>query len=544
MPVLTSSIINNAEIKDKIYYIWDDMVKGFALKVIPNGQKKFVIKYRTAMGGRNAVQRWYIFGDIQNFSCKEAREEAAKLFLMIHDGKDPQEEKASVRKADTLAEFWEVFKKDYVELKENKETYLKNNEQLWRLYIKPVLGNRKITDINNLDIEHLHRSLARVKYNANRMLSLLNLLFNLMEKWKLRKPNSNPCTCVQRYKEELRIRYLSFHFEELNNFCVCHPNEYFIADNTPQIDCTTNDNIVIKLQQGLKDAFNLSMAMFVYGNKYETKLVEELRQKTKNMMLSKPCYFFHINGNNKTAGDYIHLQYNIEKLFSIFLFKKIYSLYCFLKAENKEYQLINAFSLKERGDEEKVSLMPHLPVCLRNIKDKFSEILKNWEEVLQFDLVNAFIMDKLYHNSGAGLQQYSILVALIGAWQSKKDGNYNNRYKNFLAENLLPEDDVFNKEIMIKLRRILGDSKTLDEIAEDIGEIRNTILHIDQLSPTCQKIKKYGHIVKNEIHIANLCEILFIIVIKAIYRKLGIEQSEDQKRGLLRQCLNWSSVPL
>lgn len=40
MPVLTSSIINSAEIKDKIYYIWDDMVKGFALKVIPNGQKK------------------------------------------------------------------------------------------------------------------------------------------------------------------------------------------------------------------------------------------------------------------------------------------------------------------------------------------------------------------------------------------------------------------------------------------------------------------------------------------------------------------------
>ena len=26
MPVLTSSIINNAEIKDKIYYIWDDIV--------------------------------------------------------------------------------------------------------------------------------------------------------------------------------------------------------------------------------------------------------------------------------------------------------------------------------------------------------------------------------------------------------------------------------------------------------------------------------------------------------------------------------------
>ena len=60
MPVLTSSIINNAEIKDKIYYIWDDMVKGFALKVIPNGQKKYVIKYRTSMGGRKVSSRWSI----------------------------------------------------------------------------------------------------------------------------------------------------------------------------------------------------------------------------------------------------------------------------------------------------------------------------------------------------------------------------------------------------------------------------------------------------------------------------------------------------
>lgn len=216
MPVLTSTIINNAEIKDKIYYIWDDSVKGFALKVIPNGQKKFIIKYRTAMGGRNAAQRWYIFGDTKNFSCKEAREEAAKLFRMIHEGKDPQAEKASLREADTFSEFWELYKKDYAELKENKEIYLKHTEPLWRLYIKPVLGNRKITDINNLDIEHLHRSLARVKYNANRTLSLLNLLFNLMEKWNLRPPHTNPCRCVQRYKEDLRIRYLSS--EEMERF--------------------------------------------------------------------------------------------------------------------------------------------------------------------------------------------------------------------------------------------------------------------------------------------------------------------------------------
>ena len=144
MVTLTSTIINNAEIRDKIYYIWDDTVKGFALKVIPNGQKKFVIKYRTAMGGRSAVQRWYIFGDISTLSCKEARENAAKLLRMVHEGNDPQENKLGLRKAETLSEFWELFKSDYVNLKENKDTYLKNNEQLWRCIIKLFLHKEKL----------------------------------------------------------------------------------------------------------------------------------------------------------------------------------------------------------------------------------------------------------------------------------------------------------------------------------------------------------------------------------------------------------------
>ena len=209
MVTLTSTIINNAEIRDKIYYIWDDTVKGFALKVIPNGQKKFVIKYRTAMGGRSAVQRWYIFGDISTLSCKEARENAAKLLRMVHEGNDPQENKLGLRKAETLSEFWELFKSDYVNLKENKDTYLKNNEQLWRLYIEPVFARRKIIEINNNDVDSLHKSLSGVKYNANMMLSFLNLMFNLMEKWNLRAANTNPCRNIQRFKEEVRIRYLS-----------------------------------------------------------------------------------------------------------------------------------------------------------------------------------------------------------------------------------------------------------------------------------------------------------------------------------------------
>lgn len=152
MPTLNTTLVSNAEIKDKIYYIWDDQVKGLALKVIPNGQKKYVIKYRTEMGGRGAFRRWYIFGDIQSLSCKEAREYAAKLFRMIHEGKDPQVDKNDRRNAETMREFWELFLTDYAAAKSKSTQYIKCQTSLWRHCIEPTFGNRKIIDVSNYDI--------------------------------------------------------------------------------------------------------------------------------------------------------------------------------------------------------------------------------------------------------------------------------------------------------------------------------------------------------------------------------------------------------
>ena len=61
MVTLNEKIVKSAEIKDKIYYIWDNKIIGFGLKVIPNGKKKYVFHYLTYYGGRNAKQRWFLF---------------------------------------------------------------------------------------------------------------------------------------------------------------------------------------------------------------------------------------------------------------------------------------------------------------------------------------------------------------------------------------------------------------------------------------------------------------------------------------------------
>lgn len=52
MVTLNEKIVKSSEIKDKIYYIWDNKIIGFGLKVIPNGKKKYVFRYQIAYGGK------------------------------------------------------------------------------------------------------------------------------------------------------------------------------------------------------------------------------------------------------------------------------------------------------------------------------------------------------------------------------------------------------------------------------------------------------------------------------------------------------------
>lgn len=79
MVTLNEKIVKSAEIKDRIYYIWDNKIIGFGFKVIPNGKKKYAFRYLAPYGGRNAKQRWYLFGNNNVPSCSEARRIAIDL---------------------------------------------------------------------------------------------------------------------------------------------------------------------------------------------------------------------------------------------------------------------------------------------------------------------------------------------------------------------------------------------------------------------------------------------------------------------------------
>ncbi len=204
---ITQTVVQKAEITDKIYYIWDDTITGFGLKVIPNGKKKYVLRYYHKEGGRNAIQRYYLFGETSFMPTQIAREKAAEFLLKVKNGEDPQEQKEEYRDCETLEEFWDnCFVKNFVPKHRNPEQYLKNNKTYWEHDIKPKLGKKKLLDLTSKDFEAIHVSKANAPYCANRMLALASVLCKQIKKERgLIIDLEN----IEHYPEQPRQRILS-----------------------------------------------------------------------------------------------------------------------------------------------------------------------------------------------------------------------------------------------------------------------------------------------------------------------------------------------
>jgi hypothetical protein len=57
----------------KPLYVWDASLTGFAVKGLPSGLKKYLVKYRTQDGGRSAGQRWLVIGTHGQIILEQAR---------------------------------------------------------------------------------------------------------------------------------------------------------------------------------------------------------------------------------------------------------------------------------------------------------------------------------------------------------------------------------------------------------------------------------------------------------------------------------------
>jgi len=203
MPKLTKRTVDALAADAKDYFVWDTLIAGFGIRIMPSGAKTYQAQYRK--GGRT---RRISLGRHGTLTVEQARLLAKEVLGDVAKGENPAEDIAQHRKAPTVAALCERFFQAHV-MERCKPSTQGEYRRAIDMFINPALGNFKLVDLERKDVAELHHKFRDKPYQANRTLGVLSKMFNLAEVWGLRPDGSNPCRHVPKYREHKRERYLS-----------------------------------------------------------------------------------------------------------------------------------------------------------------------------------------------------------------------------------------------------------------------------------------------------------------------------------------------
>ena len=203
MAKLTKRVVDAAENRAGEYFLWDEDLPGFGLRVLPSGRKRYIIQYRAGRRSRRIS-----LGPATVLTCEQARSRAITIIAATKNGEDPAARRDAGRRAITIKELAERFEKEHIGLRLKPST-AKGYKRMLERFVIPRLGNHRVNEVTRADIAQLHHELRHIAYDANRCLEMISKMFNLAEMWGLRPDGSNPRKHIKKYPEEKRERFLS-----------------------------------------------------------------------------------------------------------------------------------------------------------------------------------------------------------------------------------------------------------------------------------------------------------------------------------------------
>lgn len=181
--------------------IYDDLVRGFGLRVTAKGAKSFILNYRVK--GR---ERRITIGQYPAWSVAAARKQAEEYRRQINIGADPLEERTAIRDAPTVKDLFDRYALEHLPTKAPRSAA--DDHSMWVKDILPELGPKKVADLTASDCDRLHRFIASSRpTRANRVIEVLRKALNLAIRWGWLE--RNPAAGVRRNPEKKRTRYLS-----------------------------------------------------------------------------------------------------------------------------------------------------------------------------------------------------------------------------------------------------------------------------------------------------------------------------------------------
>lgn len=157
MTRLTKRIVVAADPREKDYFVWDDDLPGYGLRVFASGKKSYVIQYRAL--GRT---RRYTIGLHGIWTPDTARQEAKVQLGRIASGDNPSEERLLDHKSITIKELCILYLADLkaglILSKSGRpkktSTILTDTGRIERHIIR-LLGVRRVKDLTKAEVNRL-----------------------------------------------------------------------------------------------------------------------------------------------------------------------------------------------------------------------------------------------------------------------------------------------------------------------------------------------------------------------------------------------------
>lgn len=169
MGKLSKRTVDQATPRDADYFIWDDELPGFGLRVFTSGRRSYVVQYRAK--GRT---RRFTIGVHGVWTPETARREARVLLGRIAQGDNPAEQRELDHRAITVKELCERYMADAKaglilgkKQRPKKASTIYTDEGRIKRHIVPLLGTRRVKDLTSADVTQFMRDIASGKTKAD-----------------------------------------------------------------------------------------------------------------------------------------------------------------------------------------------------------------------------------------------------------------------------------------------------------------------------------------------------------------------------------------
>lgn len=169
MAKISKRVVDQAEPGAADYFIWDDELPGFGLRVFRSGKRSYLVQYRA--GGRS---RRFTIGPHGVWTPETAKKEGRILLGRIAQGDNPAEERQLDHKAITIKELCALYVADLQAGlilgkggRPKKATTIGTDTGRIRRHIVPLVGTRRVKDLVKADINRVLKDIMAGKTRVN-----------------------------------------------------------------------------------------------------------------------------------------------------------------------------------------------------------------------------------------------------------------------------------------------------------------------------------------------------------------------------------------